>query len=294
MPVALQAQTSVPGVRPFGLGILHGSPGMERLVALGIAVLVAAVVVWIFKQLFGYIRIWEWEKGLKYSRGRFAGVVLPGHHWIFTFYSSITRIDMRPRIVLSTGQEVLSADNIAVKVSVAIRYRVVDPVRAIHNQQDYQQALYILVQIAMREVVAAYAIDDLLEKRLELDKLVLERTSKGFEELGLELTGINIRDITFPGDLKKIFALVVKARKEGLAALERARGETAALRNLANAARLLADNPTLLQLRTIQALGDSAGNTLVLNAAGPEGVIPVRTSSHRSSNQHAETQNGSE
>ncbi len=294
MPGALQVHTSVLGMRCFGLGTHSESLLMERLITLAIAVLVSAIVVWILKQLFKHIRIWEWEKGLKYSQGRFTRVLEPGNYWIFAYSSSITRIDMRPRTVVSTGQEVLSADNIAVKVSAAIRYRVVDPVGATHNQQDYQQALYLLVQIAIREVVAAYPIDDLLEKRLELDKMLLDRTTKGFEELGLELTGINIRDITFPGDLKKVFALVVKARKEGLAALERARGETAALRNLANGARLLEDNSTLLQLRTIQALGDSAGNRLVLNMTGPGGVIPTKTPSRQRSNQSGDMQRDEE
>jgi len=249
---------------------------MEHLITLGLIALGSAVGVWIFNQLFQHIRIWEWERGLRYSHGRFMRVLEPGQYWIFTYSTSVTRIDVRPQIGISVGQEVLSADNVAVKISVAFRYRVVDPVRATHDQQNYQQALYLLVQIAIREIVAVYPIEDLLERRLELDKMLLDRTKQGFQELGLDLTGINIRDITFPGELKKIFAQVVKARKEGLAALERARGETAALRNLANAARLLEDNPALLRLRTIQALGDSAGNTLVLNLSGAEGVIPVK------------------
>ena len=75
-----------------------------------------------------------------------------------------------------------------------------------------------------------------------------------------------------PGDLKRIFAQEVAARKEGLAALERARGETAALRNLANAARMIEDNPALMQLRLLQQLGTTGGNTVVL---GESAVIPV-------------------
>jgi regulator of protease activity HflC (stomatin/prohibitin superfamily) len=258
---------------------------MGRVVALGIAVLVCAIVVWIFKQLFEHVRVWEWEKGLKYFQGRFTGVVDPGRYWICTYNSSITCIDMRPRIVVTTGQEVLSADNIALKISVAIRYRVIDPVRAVHSQQHYEQAAYLLVQIAIREAVGGYPIDDLLEKRFEVDGILMARTGKQFDELGLELISVNIRDITFPGDLKKVFALAVKARKEGQAALERARGETAALRNLANAARLMEDNPKLLQLRTIQALSESSGNTLVLSMAGAQGVLPVKAPDYRGAKQ---------
>jgi regulator of protease activity HflC (stomatin/prohibitin superfamily) len=85
----------------------------------------------------------------------------------------------------------------------------------------------------------------------------------------------------FPGEMKKAFAQVVKAQKDGQAALEKARGETAALRSLANAARMMDDNPNLLQLRALQALADSGGNTLVLGM--PNGSIPLVKGSEKTS-----------
>ena len=101
----------------------------------------------------------------------------------------------------------------------------------------------------------------------------MELASGKASELGLNLISADVKDIMFPGEMKKVFAQVVKAQKEGQAALERARGETAALRNLANAARTLDDNPNLLQLRALQALSDSSGNTLVLGL--PSNVLPL-------------------
>jgi hypothetical protein len=80
----------------------------------------------------------------------------------------------------------------------------------------------------------------------------------------------------FPGDLKKAFAQVVIARKQGLAALERARGETAALRNLANAARMLEGNPELMQLRLLQEIGESTGNTIVLGLPASTTPLPLK------------------
>lgn len=96
------------------------------------------------------------------------------------------------------------------------------------------------------------------------------------EELGLDLRSVDLRDLTFPGDLKRTFAQVVAARHEGLAALERARGETAALRNLANAARMMEGNPALLHLRLIQQLGSAGGNTIVLGLPASTTPLPVR------------------
>ena len=86
---------------------------------------------------------------------------------------------------------------------------------------------------------------------------------------------VNLKDIMFPGELKKIFAQVVRAQKEGQAALERARGETAALRNLANAAKPVESNPALMQFRLLESLGETSGNTVVLGMSAPGGVLPV-------------------
>jgi regulator of protease activity HflC (stomatin/prohibitin superfamily) len=95
---------------------------------------------------------------------------------------------------------------------------------------------------------------------------------------------VNLKDIMFPGELKTIFAQVVKARKDGLAALERARGESAALRNLANAAKLLDDNPKLAQLRLYQLLESGAGNTVVI-LPGESGTNLEKLSARRPKNE---------
>jgi hypothetical protein len=96
------------------------------------------------------------------------------------------------------------------------------------------------------------------------------------KEMGLRLIRVDVRDIMFPGPLKEIFAQVARARQEGLAALERARGEMAALRHLANAAKLMEKNPELMQLRLIQCIGGSTGNTVVLGDPGARAVLPVK------------------
>jgi hypothetical protein len=108
----------------------------------------------------------------------------------------------------------------------------------------------------------------LLENRAAIGSKLMKLTSTKATELGLKLTFADVKDMMFPGEMKKVFAQVVEAQKEGQAALEKARGETAALRNLANAARITDDNPNLLQLRALQAFADSTGNTLVFGLPG--------------------------
>jgi regulator of protease activity HflC (stomatin/prohibitin superfamily) len=93
---------------------------------------------------------------------------------------------------------------------------------------------------------------------------LFELSEKRIAELGLKLVWVNVKDIMFAGEFKKIFSQVVEARQEGLAALEKARGETAALRSLANAAKLIESNPALMQLRLLQTFGETSGNSMIL------------------------------
>ena len=220
--------------------------------------------------------VFEYERGVKYVRGKFETILEPGQYWYFPFFTHIQKVDIRPCFVSITGQEVLSSDGVTLKVSLAAKYEIVDPHTALHKAQNFQEALYLELQLALREIIGAAAIDDLLEQRQEFSKRLLELTATKIQELGLKLLSVNIKDILFPGPLKQMFAQVVKARKEGQAALEKARGETAALRNLANAAKMIESNPNLLQLRILQAIGESSGNTLVLGMPSQTTTIPIK------------------
>jgi regulator of protease activity HflC (stomatin/prohibitin superfamily) len=217
----------------------------------------------------------EYEKGLKYVKGRFDGVLGPGQYWYLPFSTVVQKLDTRPRFLTLTGQEVLSSDGVTLKASLAANFEIVDPDAAVNKVQSFEQALYLELQLALREIVGSADIDTVLNSRNELSKKLMDATEAKVKALGLKLISVNLKDIMFPGKLKEMFAQVVNARKEGLAALEKARGETAALRNLANAARMIQDNPNLLQLRLVQALGQSSGNTLVLGMPSNGTPIPV-------------------
>jgi len=173
-----------------------------------VVVLLAAVVLGAIARLklFERIVVYEYECGLRYDKGRFAGVIDPGAYWLVRRNSRIDVIDMRPTTITIPGQEVIAADGVSIR--------------------------------------------------------------------SLDL--VEAKDLMFSGDIKKAFAQAVTARKEGQAALERARGETAALRNLANAARVLDANPALMQLRVLQQIGGTTGNTVVLGLSGSGTPLPLR------------------
>jgi regulator of protease activity HflC (stomatin/prohibitin superfamily) len=250
---------------------------LASVILLVLAALGALAAAWsIFRALFERVTVFEYERALKYDRGRFVGVVGPGQSWIYRRRTTLQKIDIRPSFVSVPGQEVLSSDGVTLRVSLAAEYELADPAVAVNEVEDYQAALYLTLQLGLREIVGGTEIDELLERRGQLGAQLTELTKERVASLGLNVRSVDLKDIMFPGDLKKMFAQVVGARKEGLAALEKARGETAALRNLANAARMIEGNPSLIQLRLIQQIGASAGNTIVLGLPSTTTPLPVR------------------
>ncbi len=227
----------------------------------------------------GVLRAWrrvvvfEYERGLEYRNGRFSRVLEPGayRHWVHR--TMVVKVDVRPRVVAVAGQEVLTADGVPLRLSLAASFRVADPATAHNRVSSYHDALYLLLQLEVRRVVGASPVEEALARRTGFGPALLAACAEPARALGLELEAVDVRDLTLPGDLKRIFAKVVEARQEGLAALEKARGETAALRNLANAARLLEASPGLAQLRLLQHLATTSGNTYVLGV--PSAVVPL-------------------
>ncbi len=230
-----------------------------------------------FKFAMRRIIILEYEKGLMYAKGKFSKILEPGPYWYIPFLTMIQTLDIRPRFVSITGQEVLSADSITLKVSLAAHYQIIDPVAATHKAQNFQEALYLELQLALREIIGATDIGAILKNRNELSSKLIAITESKAQDIGLKIISVHLKDIMFPGKLKEVFTQVVSARQEGLAMLEKARGEMAALRSLANAAKMIESNPALLQLRLIQAFGQSSGNTLTLGMPASPGSITKET-----------------
>jgi regulator of protease activity HflC (stomatin/prohibitin superfamily) len=218
--------------------------------------------------------IQEFECGLLYRYGKFEVQLAAGRHVRRGLGYALATVDLRKQTFPVAGQEVLSADNVGLKISVAVTVQVADPLKAMHEVQDWRSHLYSAVQIALRALVAAQPVEALLSQRLEVGKQLLVAVQPEAAKFGIAVQAAEVKDVMFPGEVKKAFAEVLKAKQEGQAALERARGESDALRNLANAARLLESNPALQNLRLIQSL-NTAGNTVVMGV--PAGFVPLNS-----------------
>jgi len=217
----------------------------------------------------------EGHVGLLYHKGKFVRVLAAGRHVHWGRQFTIHWVDVRRASLLIPGQDVLTADNVGIKLSLLVTYQVSDPAKATHDTQNWSADVHNAAQLALRAVVSGVAIEALLKKRLEIGAQLLARVQPEAAKIGINVFAVEVKDVMFPADLKRAFAEVLKAKQEGQAALERARGESAALRNLANAARVLEGNPALMNLRLMQSLSaaQNAGSTLVV---GVPNFVPLK------------------
>ena len=230
----------------------------------------------LLKNLFRRHTVWEYQKGLLYKNGVFQKELGAGTYWLWTPSDNINTVDIRKNITTLAGQEVVTADNVGVKLSVLISYQIVDAAKVINQSQSWYQELYAFTQLAARDTLSAMKVEEILQGRSALGEKLLELVKPQAAAIGIEMLMVQVKDVVLPADIRKIFADVLRAQKEGQAALERARGEQAALRSLANAARVLEGNPALMSLRVLQSLTGSGGltpPTVVLNVAG--GLLPL-------------------
>lgn len=226
---------------------------------------------------FGFV-IQDHETALVFRHGRFQRRLEAGKHRFWTSGHEVHRIDQREQMLLVQGQELLTADQVVLKVSAVATFRVADALTLHRATQDAAAALYSDIQLALRQVVASAAAEAFLQEKAGHGATLLSRVADRAQSLGLKVERLELRDVMLPADLKRSFMSALQQRQEAQAGLEKARAETAALRTLANAAKLMRDNPELLQLRylqTLQEVGASMGNTLVLGLTDAERLKPL-------------------
>jgi len=208
--------------------------------------------------------------GLLYRRGKLIAALAPGLYARWGTHFRLQCLDRRQVLLVVAGQEVLTADNVAVKLSVVLTTQLVDAAKAVLTADNPMGHIYSATQTAIRTVVAGVTLEALLGQRVAFAAQLRELVAPAAATLGVQIHAAEVRDVMLPGDLRKAFSETLKARQEGQAALERARGESAALRSLANAARLLEGHPALATLRFLQTLeGSGSRQTLVMNDLAP-------------------------
>ncbi len=214
-----------------------------------------------------HVTVQDWQRKLLYVDGRLQRVLEPGRHRYNKRRSTLVNAEMRWRMLTVPGQELITADGVTVRVSVAASWRVTDPVSYVSVATSAQEVLYGAVQEAIRDAVAATSFDDALADRTRLSAGLTDTVQDRTGEVGIGVADVRARDLMLPGELRRAAMERVVARERGQAELERARAEAATLRSLANTARLLEQHPSLLHLRTLQA-AQEPGTKLVVTPDG--------------------------
>ena len=204
--------------------------------------------------------IYPWERGLLYVGGRFERVLEPGRHSGLNLGGRrVERLQVANHIHRGLF-DVLSADRLPYRLNAMVAFDVADPRAYFENAG--RQAVSNAVERAVADVAATRTLDEALNNRIGLHAALAEALATPIA--GARITEAAIMSLVLPPELRRAYAETERAKHEAAAALERARGEQASLRSLANAARMLKDNPELLNLRMLQAVSTGKGASLVL------------------------------
>lgn len=200
------------------------------------------------------------ERALLLIDGALHTVLGAGRHFVFKHQRKvqIIRVDLREREVQIVGQEVLTADKASIRVNIVLKYRIDDVVLATQAIVDLGAGLYSEAQLVYRHHVAQLTVEQLLERRGAGDAMRLALAERA-RSWGVEILQLDLKDIVLPGEMKALFNRVIEAEKQAQAQNILRREETASTRSLANTAKLLESNPTLLRLKELETWKEMAG-----------------------------------
>jgi len=215
-----------------------------------IPVLVFAVII------FGIRLLYQYEKGVVFTLGRFSHVKEPGLRWLIPIIQTMRKIDMRIKTADIPKQEVMSKDNIPILANAVVYYKVEKPADVVIKIQDFEYAVQQYTQAALRDVFGNYELDFILSEREKIAasiKKIVDTETSGW---GVDIEAIKMQEIELHGEMKRSMAKQAEAERDKRAIIISAEGELKASENLRKAADNLSKNPAAIQLRTLQTIRD--------------------------------------
>ena len=246
---------------------------LETAIALLVVILVAALLA---RFVFSVVTVRDYQRGVRFRNGRLAGLLSTGTHVAIRPFSEIQVLDGRPAALTVPRQAMLTADGVEIHVSLVARYVIVDPVTAVTGDQSWPDALSAALQVRLRQAVAERTVDELLAARSALGPTIAAGIASDVARIGVELLGVDVGEVLVPAELRNASVAIVAARREAEAAVERARGETAVVKTLADAGRLVDQNPAVLQLRAFQQAETTSARAASRGNGGSDAGVPDR------------------
>ncbi len=198
----------------------------------------------------------QYEKGLRFTLGRFSSIMNPGWRIVLPVVQSYQKVDMRVRAVDVPDQEAITRDNISVRVNAVIYYRVASAEKAILEVENFYYAISQLAQTTMRNIVGEVTLDELLAGRSAIAEKIRHIIDEATDAWGIDVQSVELKDAILPEDMKRTIAKQAEAEREKRAVIIKAEGEVMAAENMAKAAETLSQQTGALHLRSLQTLND--------------------------------------
>ena len=222
--------------------------GMETSIGIAVAV--------IFLIIISIREVKQYERGVKFTLGKFTSLAQPGWRLIIPIFQRMAKVDIRVKAVDVPDQEAITEDNISITINAVIYYKVSDASKAIIEVENFYYAISQLAQTTMRNAVGEVTLDVLLKKREEIAASIQGTVDKATDPWGIKVEAVELKDVVLPQELRRTMAKVAEAEREKKAVIVKAQGEVQASDDLAKAAQTLAGSPGALHLRTLQSVND--------------------------------------
>src|SRR6266567_1891086 len=223
------------------------------LVVIGTIVLILVIFA-----LSGLRVVQQYERGVIFILGRLTGAQGPGLFWVPPIITRMIKVDLRIVTLTVPPQEVITRDNVTIKVAAVVYFYVVDPKAAVVNVVNYMQATSQIGQTTLRNVLGQSELDELLAQRTKINRDLQTIIDEHTERWGVKVTAVEIKDIELPASMQRAMAKQAEAEREKRAKVIHAEGELQASAQLAQAANVISSQPAALQLRYLQTLTEIA------------------------------------
>lgn len=210
----------------------------------------------LFVILISIRQVNQYQRGVKFTLGKYAGTVEPGWRLIVPIFQSMVKVDMRVKAVDVPNQEAITKDNVSLMINAVIYYKVSDSAKAILEVENYFYATSQLAQTTMRNVVGEVTLDRLLQNREDVSGGIRTVIDEATDPWGIKVLNVELKDIVLPENMKRTMSKEAEAERERRAVVIMSEGEVLASENLAKAAETLSRTPGGLHLRTLHSIND--------------------------------------
>ena len=223
-----------------------------------LSVLGAIVLLLVFFALSAIRVVQQYERGVIFVLGRLIGAKGPGLFLVPPFISRMSKVDLRIVTLTVPPQEVITRDNVTIKVTAVVYFKVIDPIAAVVNVVNFNQATTQIGQTTLRNVLGQSELDELLAERKKINRDLQAIIDEQTERWGVKVTAVEIKDVELPATMQRAMAKQAEAEREKRAKVIHAQGELLASAQLAQAAAVIGSQPAALQLRYLQTLTEIA------------------------------------